>query len=462
MMLPPMPMLRNEEGTWPLLAPARGPFDAFLTSSDASQLAATSYIPDEALEEANGEIGEGWNEDDDAAQTKTAGANIATTSAGEAAAEGETEGAWEVELTDHELPQLAKPTVAGPAAVTLPREGPTAQQTWLASEVPADHIAAGSFETAMKLLRTQLGVVNFEPLRAHFLTIASTSHTLLSALPSTTPLDIPLLRNWAQASSSPAAAAAASKETGLPIVSIQFPMLVERLQTAYRSFTAGKFQDALDQFRSILHLLPVITATSTNEASEAKELIGIVVEYILGLQIEMRRKEIASSPNAASDASVIARICELSAYFTHCNLQPTHVQLTLRSAMNNAVKAKNFGAAYNFARRLLDLAPKPEIAQTAQRVAQLCEQNALKDEITNVDYDERNPFVICAASMKPIYRGTPSTTCPYCGSHFLQEHTDITCTICNLSKVGATATGLTLIKPIAARRPPKRSLADEQ
>lgn len=468
MMLPPMPMLRNEEGTWPLLAPARGPFDAFLNSSDASQLAATSYIPDETMGDETGEIGEGWNDEDEGASKPASSAAAAHESREHAAANGETEGAWDLDLAEHELPQLAKPTVAGPAPVTLPREGPTAQHVWLASEVPADHIAAGSFETAMRLLNTQLGIVNFEPLKAHFLAIASTSHTLLSALPSTTPLDVPLLRNWAQASAPTAAAAASSalgasgpKETGLPVVSLQFPMLVERLQAAYRSFTAGKFQDALDQFRSILHLLPVITANSPSEAAEAKELIGIVTEYILGLQIEMHRKEVAASPSAASDASILARICELSAYFTHCNLQPTHVQLTLRSAMNNAVKVKNFGTAYNFARRLLDLAPKPEIAQTAQRVAQLCEQNGLKDEIGNVDYDERNPFVICAASMRPIYRGTPSTTCPYCASYYLQEHTDTTCTICNLAKVGAPATGLTLIKPIVSRRPPKRGLAEE-
>jgi len=477
MMLPPMPMLRNEEGTWPLLAPARGPFDAFLTSSDASQLAATSYIPDESIEESSAELGEGWNDEEESGSaSKSAAVASAAKSSGASSdanahngAQGETEGAWELELADHELPQLAKPTVAGPAPVTLPREGPTAQHSWLSSEVPADHIAAGSFETAMRLLHAQLGIVNFAPLKSHFLAIASTSHTLLSALPSTTPLEVPLLRNWAQAASPVASSSsnglgtpAPNKETGLPIVSIQFPMLVERLQAAYRSFTTGKFQDALEQFRSILHLLPVITANSLNEASEAKELIGIVVEYILGLQIEMKRKEVAASPSAAtSDPLTLARICELGAYFTHCNLQPTHIQLTLRSAMNNAVKAKNFGSAYNFAKRLLDLAPKPEIAQTAQRVAQLCDQNGLKDEIANVDYDERNPFVVCAASMKPIYRGTPSTTCPYCGSHYHQEHNGITCTICNLAKVGAHATGLTLIKPIAARRPPKRSLADE-
>jgi coatomer protein complex subunit alpha (xenin) len=461
MMLPPMPLLKNEEGTWPLLAPARGPFDAFLTSNDPSQLGNISYVPDDIVEESIADEGSGWVDEEDLPKkdvSAASGSAAAPSSSSAIAGDGEHTTEWDLEIEDSALPQLAKPTVEGPPPVTLPREAPPAQSLWLNSDVPADHIAAGSFETAMKLLNTQIGIVNFAPLKAHFLSIAATSHTLLSALPATSSLEVPLLRNWANAQPGAVtsqALGASPKELGLPVISLQFPMLVERLQAGYRSFTTGKFQDALDGLRSILHLLPVIAASTTSEAAEAKELIGITVEYILGLQIELKRKEIATA-----DPSQLTRISELGAYFTHCNLQPSHVQLTLRSAMNNAVKLKNFASAYNFGRRLLDLAPKPEVVQTTQRVLQLCEQSGLKDEIT-IDYDERNPFVICAASMKPIYRGTPSTSCPYCGSHYHQEFNGTVCTVCSIAKVGAPATGLTLIKPIAAKRSQKRSLMDE-
>merc|ERR1711874_775798 len=57
----------------------------------------------------------------------------------------------------------------------------------------------------------------------------------------------------------------------------------------------------------------------------------------------------------------------MAAYFTHCNLQPVHQVLTLRTALNLAFKLKNFKTAGGFARRLLELGPKPEVAQQTRR-----------------------------------------------------------------------------------------------
>jgi coatomer protein complex subunit alpha (xenin) len=68
--------------------------------------------------------------------------------------------------------------------------------------------------------------------------------------------------------------------------------------------------------------------------------------------MELSRKEVTDP----------VRNMELSAYFTHCSLQPGHLQLTLRSAMNAAFKFKNFVTAASFARRLLELNPKYELA----------------------------------------------------------------------------------------------------
>jgi len=53
----------------------------------------------------------------------------------------------------------------------------------------------------------------------------------------------------------------------------------------------------------------------------------------------------------------------MAAYFTHCNMQPVHMILTLRTALNLFFKLKNFKMAASFARRLLELGPKPEISQ---------------------------------------------------------------------------------------------------
>jgi hypothetical protein len=42
---------------------------------------------------------------------------------------------------------------------------------------------------------------------------------------------------------------------------------------------------------------------------------------------------------------------ELAAYFTHCNLQPVHLALSLRSAMSIFFKAKNLSTCAHFCRR---------------------------------------------------------------------------------------------------------------
>ena len=53
---------------------------------------------------------------------------------------------------------------------------------------------------------------------------------------------------------------------------------------------------------------------------------------------------------------------QMAAYFTHCNLQPIHMILTLRTALNLFFKLKNYKTAASFARRLLELGPKPDVA----------------------------------------------------------------------------------------------------
>jgi coatomer subunit alpha len=57
------------------------------------------------------------------------------------------------------------------------------------------------------------------------------------------------------------------------------------------------------------------------------------------------------------------RSLELAAYFTHCQLQPPHLQIALRSAIGVFAKANNQAHAARFARRLLELKPDPKIVQ---------------------------------------------------------------------------------------------------
>lgn len=65
-------------------------------------------------------------------------------------------------------------------------------------------------------------------------------------------------------------------------------------------------------------------------------------------------------------------------------------------------KAKNLASAAAFSKRLLELNPSAKFSQEATKVLQAsskAEGNALQ-----MDYDERNPFTVCAGSLKPIFR----------------------------------------------------------
>lgn len=73
--------------------------------------------------------------------------------------------------------------------------------------------------------------------------------------------------------------------------------------------------------------------------------------------------EIARKELSLEDPDQAKRAVELAAYFTHCQLQPAHLQLSLRSAMTLAYKIKNFASASLFARRLLELGPSAQVAQ---------------------------------------------------------------------------------------------------
>ncbi|KAH0755995.1 hypothetical protein KY290_026265 [Solanum tuberosum] len=255
--------------------------------------------------------------------------------------------------------------------------GMPVSQIWVQkSSLAAEHAAAGNFDTAMRLLSRQLGIKNFSPLKQLFADLHMGSHTYLRAFSSHQ------LSLWQ------------SKEGGLE----------EKLKTAYRATTSGKFSDALRLFLSILHTIPLIVVESRREVDEVKELIVIVKEYVLGLQMEVKRKESKDNPVRQQEAS-------------------------------------NLSSAANFARRLLETNPTNESqAKTARQVLQAAEKNMRN--ATELNYDFRNPFVVCGATYVPIYRGQKDVTCPYCTTHFVPSHQGQLCTVCDLAVVGADASGL--------------------
>ena len=130
--------------------------------------------------------------------------------------------------------------------------------------------------------------------------------------------------------------------------------------------TSGKFGDAIEKFRAILLSIPLLVVDTKQDETEAIQLREICMNYLVGLTMETKRKEMPKSTLEEQK-----RICEMAAYFTHCNLQPIHQVLTLRTACNLFFKIKNFKTSGSFARRLLELGPKPEVAQQTRKILQV-------------------------------------------------------------------------------------------
>ncbi|KAJ2770101.1 hypothetical protein IWQ57_002810, partial [Coemansia nantahalensis] len=298
--------------------------------------------------------------------------------------------------------------------------------TWARnSPLAVDHIVAGNFEQAMRLLRDQVGIASFDALKPAFLEIYAASRTVLPTVPFGAPLRIPLLTT----------AAGAARPQPAQIYSLASSL--EQVQEGYRATTAAKFEEALALFRQLLLSLVFVRVGTADDASEVKQVVQTCREYIVGIEIELARAAIAKEEPTEEAAT---RLVELAAYFTHCQLRADHEKLALRLAMNTAYKQKCFKAAGEFAQRLLDLVPAAAVADKARKMITICDRQS-RDALA-IDYDARSPFVVCAASHSPIHRGDAAVECPYCGASYKPEFDGELCRVCTVARIGAKATGL--------------------
>jgi coatomer subunit alpha len=127
------------------------------------------------------------------------------------------------------------------------------------SPLAADHVAAGSFETAMQLLNRQVAAVEFAPLKPLFLSVYRASHLYIQANPSLPPIQIHARRN-------PKATATSDV---FPVVSCSLQSIVaNELQEAYTSVRKAKFVDALAQFRAIIQSMLLVVVQTDAQAQE--------------------------------------------------------------------------------------------------------------------------------------------------------------------------------------------------
>ncbi|XP_026686772.1 coatomer subunit alpha-like [Diaphorina citri] len=145
-------------------------------------------------------------------------------------------------------------------------------QKWTAnSNLPIDHILAGSFETAFKLLHDQIGVKNFLPYRQMFLNSYLQSRTAYSTLPLLAPV-----------MAFPTRKGPGIKENSHPATNIKLEQLIAKIQQCYQLTTSGKFVDAIEKLRNVLISIPLLVVTTKKEIEEAKQIINICKEYIVG------------------------------------------------------------------------------------------------------------------------------------------------------------------------------------
>ncbi|KAK4053259.1 hypothetical protein OIO90_004033 [Microbotryomycetes sp. JL221] len=294
------------------------------------------------------------------------------------------------------------------------------------SPLAADHVAAGSFETAMALLNRQVGAVEFRPLKPLFLSIYQSSRLYLPSAPSLPPLEIPLRRNIDNN----------EPRNVLPVAALSLKSITSNeLRNAYMLFQKAKFAESANAFRSILHSLLLVVTSTPAEAAELQELIVICREYLIGLSLEIERRRLEKG-----GPSTLKRQLELAAYFTHCRLQPAHLQLALRLAMTTFVKAKNYPTAASFAQKLLDLNPAPAVVTQARNL--LATANKNPRDVVEIEYDLHSQFDICPASLSPIYSTQASVDDPFTGARYHEKYAGTVCVVSGVTEVGKRGEGL--------------------
>ena len=429
-LLNPAPPIIDCDDSWPLLAVSKGIFDGALMAKHGKQsgniTSATDVLHvDDSETGAWGDYDVNLEQDDEAAD----GWGSAKENDDE-----EPDNGWDVDDEDLNLPEIEASDLAAAAhsqaGFVAPSRGVPLSQAWLSqSKTPVDHFLAGSFESAFRLLNERYGITNFEPLKPYVLKLYSRSRVAYQGLSY-----LPSVLVHPSRSGETAAKSDKKPTVQLPLVVNKLTTLIGQLQQAYQLTTQAKFSEAVDRFRQLLYGTLFVLTETPDDTAELKQLVGICREYVLGLSLELERKSLGKDVLNRQ-----RRNCEMAAYFTHCNLQPIHSILTLRAAMQLFFKQNYFQNAKSFASRLLELGPKPEVVELARKI-QVASDKAIREgkgeNESELEYSALNPFQICAASYRPIYRGKSSVTCGFCSAAYTPDCKEQLCTVCRVAKVG--------------------------
>jgi coatomer protein complex subunit alpha (xenin) len=441
LMMPPTPVLPNQEN-WPEVEVER---DVFAEAVRAAQ-------ESKSLEDGNAQ-GPGYD-DDDLDDAMASGPLGGDGSGGSGSARnggdltlgdddggdlglGDEDGGWGVEGSDDDLDLGSDDDISGlddsgeigesgaDGFYVPPNPGPPPSQFWTDSPLASDHVAAGSFQTAMRLLERQIGVVNFAPMKDAFMAVSLASSVQFNGLPGTTPVSRPVLRTEGL-----------EPKASRPRVAVSLERVVADFKAAKQMFGKGDLEGCQAELASVFGRIPLLVVEKQSEDRLVRELLGMCNAYVTACRIETARRQ----AKAMGDAK---RYLELSCYFTHCDLDTKHlVGVGLKNAMVAAFKAKNFITAEGFARRLLDVDRVPEkLRKTATKIVQKSQHEGRN--AVQLNYDPNGRFDVCGASLTPIAQGKELLRCPYCGTGYGAEYKGRVCDTCSISSVGVETVGLT-------------------
>ncbi|KAM4062278.1 coatomer WD associated domain-containing protein [Hirsutella rhossiliensis] len=301
------------------------------------------------------------------------------------------------------------------------------------SPLAVDHISGGSFETAMQLLNRQVGAVNFAPLKPRFLEVYRASRTFLPASSG-----LPSLINYVRRTVDET-----DPRQVLPIVPRDLEYLAANdLQKGYDSMKANKLEDGRALFKGILHAILINAVSSEDEVAEAKKLIISASEYAVAMDIELARRTLGGPDVVAQDPAKLKKSLELSAYFTIPKIEVPHRQLALLSAMQLAVRNKNYNSALSFANRIIANGGSSKIVENAKKTKAQCERNP--NDAIDIEFDQFAEFEVCAASHTPIYSGTSYEECAFDGSKYHSKYKGTVCRVCEVCEIGKHGSGLKL------------------
>ena len=223
------------------------------------------------------------------------------------------------------------------------------------SPLAVDHVAGGSFESAMQLLNRQVGAVNFAPLKPRFLEVYQASKSYLPAAAGLPPLINYIRRNVDES----------DVRKVLPIIPRDLEYLASNdLQRGYEAMKGNKLEDGIRIFKGLLHAVLINAVGSDSEVAEAKKLVTSAGEYAVAMAVELARRQLGPADAVNKNPQLLKRSLELSAYFTIPKIEVPHRQLTLLNAMNLAARSKNYSSALSFANRILANGGASKILET--------------------------------------------------------------------------------------------------